>query len=111
MPYHAYVCSDHGEFTIRISFEDEIPEWSLCPFMEEHDHEQCREAPCEHACVRSCPRGVDLPVPIKVKRSWEEQANAARSTRRNMVQEQMKHDRAGREAKEKYGDERCAFDD
>ena len=111
MPWYAYVCPEHGEFTVRLSFNDEIPKWSLCPFMGQHDHDQCHEAPCKYACAQSSLYVLSVPAFIKVKRSWEEQANAARSTRRNMVQEQMKHDRAGREAKEKYGDERCAFED
>ena len=111
MPYHTYVCPDHGEFTIQISFKDEIPKWSLCPRMEKHNHEKCNEAPCKHACLRSSPKGVDLPAVIKVKRSWEEQANAARSTKRSMIEEQTKQTKIAREAKEKYGDERCAFED
>jgi len=111
MPFYAFVCPIHGEFTVRFSFKDRIPEWSLCPHVDEHDHGRCREAPCEYACMRSSPHVISAPGVVKVKRSWEEKANAARSTKRNMIEEQVKQTKLAEEAKERYGDERCAFED
>lgn len=51
-----YTCPVHRVFTVEISIHDEIPQWSLCSHMDEHDHEGClNELPCKYTCMESSP--------------------------------------------------------
>ena len=70
MPRQAYICNTHGEFILYLSFNDEIPKFSLCPHMEEHDHEQCHESPCKYACLQSCAHVIGAVADVYVKRDW-----------------------------------------
>ena len=38
MPLQTYLCPIHGEFDIRMSFSDEIPEIKRCPFVDPKDN-------------------------------------------------------------------------
>lgn len=65
--YYVYECSEHGPFEIPLPFGSEVPWWSLCPYMKEHDHKQCTEAPCKYACMRSSPRVLTPPSSVIVE--------------------------------------------
>ena len=109
MPRQPFICSEHGEFILYLSFDDEIPKFSLCPHMEEHDHDQCHESPCKYACLQSCAHVIGAVADVYVKRDWNEKANLARCNPTNQMQAQLKSVKNAKEAKEKYGDEREAF--
>ena len=64
---YVYDCWVHGKFDVPLPFGSEVPQWSLCPHMDEHDHEQCREAPCKYACLRSSERVHTPPSSVTVK--------------------------------------------
>ena len=109
MPRQPYRCDTHGEFILYLSFDDEIPKFSLCPYMKEHDHEQCHESPCKYECQQSCAHVIGAVAEVHVKRDWNEKANIARANPADQMKAQLKSVKDAQEAKKKYGDEREAF--
>ncbi|KKK91894.1 hypothetical protein LCGC14_2708380 [marine sediment metagenome] len=65
---YIFRCPKHKEFEVLLRFGDEVPQWTLCPRMtRKHDHEQCRAAPCEYACMLSSKRVLTPPSSVTVK--------------------------------------------
>lgn len=103
MPIYEYECPDQHRFERFFKRHADAPEETPCEAVTCFDHG------CD--CGKPARRVISVPSVAKVKRSWEEKANVARSTKRNMIEEQVKQTKLAEEAKKRYGDERCAFED
>src|SRR3990167_4261256 len=74
MPLQVYVCPKHGEFDIRLSFRDDVPQTAHCL-----------------TCGAASLHVIKSPASIKVVRGWNEQANEMQRDPYTQAMYQAKH--------------------